>query len=310
MTDANSYTNWASYQLYDTSGSAEDWSYWNTGGYGFTFEIGDRGLPPDLRGRRRRRVPRPVAGRRRRPGRQPGGLLPVRERQPPLRLPLDHHRHRPARSHAHRPQAVHLADVPGHRRRRGPGHHLGAGDLPRRAQLVAGLPRGSVPLGGQPLHPAGGRGARRTAPPGAGAADRHAHQPRGGARGGRQRDHDVRDQGAAGLRQRPGHRRVGWPGRSGDEALDWDVFVLQLRRRGRLPGGVAGRPRGGGAHRPRAGGLHRRGQQLRRRLGGDGLDRRRDVRAAHAPAGDRRQGGVDPQLPAHRRPRPLTTGRW
>ncbi|MFY0409285.1 M14 family zinc carboxypeptidase [Solicola sp. PLA-1-18] len=40
LVDANGYTNQASYQLYDTSGSTEDWSYWNTGGFGFTFEIG------------------------------------------------------------------------------------------------------------------------------------------------------------------------------------------------------------------------------------------------------------------------------
>ncbi|MDE9367019.1 M14 family zinc carboxypeptidase [Luteipulveratus sp. YIM 133132] len=47
MTNANGYSNWASYQLYDTSGSVEDWSYWNTGGFGFTFEIGpDEFHPP------------------------------------------------------------------------------------------------------------------------------------------------------------------------------------------------------------------------------------------------------------------------
>ncbi|MGH3367547.1 MAG: M14 family zinc carboxypeptidase, partial [Nocardioidaceae bacterium] len=46
MTDANNYANWASYQLYDTSGSTEDWSYWNTGGLGFTFEIGPEGFHP------------------------------------------------------------------------------------------------------------------------------------------------------------------------------------------------------------------------------------------------------------------------
>lgn len=47
MTEANGYANWASYQLYDTSGSTEDWSYWNTGGLGFTFEIGpDEFHPP------------------------------------------------------------------------------------------------------------------------------------------------------------------------------------------------------------------------------------------------------------------------
>jgi Zinc carboxypeptidase len=46
MTDANHYANWPAYRLYDTSGSTEDWSYWNTGGFGFTFEIGDEGFHP------------------------------------------------------------------------------------------------------------------------------------------------------------------------------------------------------------------------------------------------------------------------
>ncbi|MRJ74962.1 peptidase M14 [Aeromicrobium sp. SMF47] len=51
MTDANGYANWASFQLYDTSGSTEDWSYWNTGGLGFTFEIGpDEFHPPFQQG--------------------------------------------------------------------------------------------------------------------------------------------------------------------------------------------------------------------------------------------------------------------
>lgn len=46
MTAANDYTNWASFQLYDTSGSTEDWSYWQTGGLGFTFEIGPDSFHP------------------------------------------------------------------------------------------------------------------------------------------------------------------------------------------------------------------------------------------------------------------------
>lgn len=46
LTETNGYTNQASYQLYDTSGSLEDWSYWNTGGFGFTFEIGTEGFHP------------------------------------------------------------------------------------------------------------------------------------------------------------------------------------------------------------------------------------------------------------------------
>ncbi len=44
MTAHNDYTNQASFQLYDTSGSLEDWSYWNTGGLGFTFEISPDGF--------------------------------------------------------------------------------------------------------------------------------------------------------------------------------------------------------------------------------------------------------------------------
>lgn len=46
MAAANDYLNWASFQLYDTSGSVEDWSYWQTGGFGFTFEIGPDGFHP------------------------------------------------------------------------------------------------------------------------------------------------------------------------------------------------------------------------------------------------------------------------
>ena len=49
MAAANHYTNQASYKLYDTTGSTEDWSYWNTGGYGFTFEIGTQGFHPPYR---------------------------------------------------------------------------------------------------------------------------------------------------------------------------------------------------------------------------------------------------------------------
>lgn len=46
MAAQNAYTSQASYQLYDTSGSTEDWSYWITGGYGYTLEIGDEGFHP------------------------------------------------------------------------------------------------------------------------------------------------------------------------------------------------------------------------------------------------------------------------
>jgi hypothetical protein len=40
MADKNGYSNWQSHQLYDTTGTTEDWSYYATAGFGFTFEIG------------------------------------------------------------------------------------------------------------------------------------------------------------------------------------------------------------------------------------------------------------------------------
>ncbi len=40
MAKENGYSNQKSYELYDTTGGAEDWTYYATGGYGFTFEIG------------------------------------------------------------------------------------------------------------------------------------------------------------------------------------------------------------------------------------------------------------------------------
>ena len=46
MAAKNAYISQASYQLYDTSGSTEDWSYWITGGFGYTIEIGDEGFHP------------------------------------------------------------------------------------------------------------------------------------------------------------------------------------------------------------------------------------------------------------------------
>jgi hypothetical protein len=46
MAAENGYASQASYQLYDTSGSTEDWSYWITGGYGYTFEINPTSFHP------------------------------------------------------------------------------------------------------------------------------------------------------------------------------------------------------------------------------------------------------------------------
>ena len=76
VADTNGYANIPSFQLYDTTGATEDWSYWTAGGLGFTFEIGDEAFHPEFSRRGRRRVPGPRARRRGGQGRQPRGVLP------------------------------------------------------------------------------------------------------------------------------------------------------------------------------------------------------------------------------------------
>ncbi len=46
MAAQNGYASQHGYQLYDTTGTTEDWSYYATGGYGFTFEIGPNRFHP------------------------------------------------------------------------------------------------------------------------------------------------------------------------------------------------------------------------------------------------------------------------
>jgi len=46
MAEANGYTSQQAWELYDTTGTTEDWSYAATGGYGFTFEIGPNEFHP------------------------------------------------------------------------------------------------------------------------------------------------------------------------------------------------------------------------------------------------------------------------
>ena len=46
MADENGYASQKSYELYDTTGATEDWTYYATGGLGFTFEIGLGGFHP------------------------------------------------------------------------------------------------------------------------------------------------------------------------------------------------------------------------------------------------------------------------
>ena len=46
MAAHNGYTNQPSYKLYDTTGGTEDWAYYATGAFGFTFEIGPNNFHP------------------------------------------------------------------------------------------------------------------------------------------------------------------------------------------------------------------------------------------------------------------------
>jgi hypothetical protein len=46
MAAENGYVSQPGYQLYDTTGTTEDWSYYATGGLGFTFEIGPTNFHP------------------------------------------------------------------------------------------------------------------------------------------------------------------------------------------------------------------------------------------------------------------------
>ena len=46
MTAHNGYSNDPGFGLYDTTGTTEDWSFWSTGGFAFTFEIGPSEFHP------------------------------------------------------------------------------------------------------------------------------------------------------------------------------------------------------------------------------------------------------------------------
>lgn len=46
LASRNGYVSEPSWALYDTTGTTEDWSYWTTGGWGFTIELGGDGFHP------------------------------------------------------------------------------------------------------------------------------------------------------------------------------------------------------------------------------------------------------------------------
>ncbi len=85
MAAANGYQSQLGYQLYDTTGTTEDWTYPVTGGLGFTFEIGPNNFhPPFADTVAEYEGTAPAMGRGQ--GRQPRGLLPGGWRAP-LRRP-------------------------------------------------------------------------------------------------------------------------------------------------------------------------------------------------------------------------------
>ena len=89
MADENGYTNQPCYELYDTTGGTEDWTYYSTGGLGFTFEIGLNGFhPPYARHDRR------VRGHaRRRPRAHPARAATARPTSRRWRTPRTRARH-------------------------------------------------------------------------------------------------------------------------------------------------------------------------------------------------------------------------
>ena len=138
MAAAGGLTSQHAYDLYDTTGSAEDWAYWSAGAPGFTPEIGPETallarLPSPLREHRAVRL----LGHRR--ARRDAGGLPARAQErggpgPSLR----HRRRRPGGEHHRAQQDVHDGHVagPAGRRDRGTG-----ADVPRRAALDDDHPR-------------------------------------------------------------------------------------------------------------------------------------------------------------------------
>ena len=226
MADANGYANEPSYQLYDTSGSTEDWSYWNTGGYGFTFEIGDEGFHPAYEDAVVGGVPRAAAGRRCRAGRQPRGVLPLRDRQPRQELPLHDHGHGAARPAADGAQAVHLAHLTGDRGRLRPGPTEGPDRVPRPAQLVAGHPR-AAGSAGRSTRPRGrwSQAAAAARPQAPAQPTSTLTNPAGVPAEGESEFATFTITGLPTYDNGRAAVTVSWPGVPGDEALDWDVFV-------------------------------------------------------------------------------------
>ena len=153
MTEANGYANWAAFQLYDTSGSVEDWSYWNTGGFGFTFEIGpDEFHPPFQNGVVAEYLGLPPAD-----GAGYGGNREAYYTM--AEATIDESMHStiagkaPREPEADGEQVVHLGHLAGARCR---GQRGCAALLRGHADVVVRHRGRQLPLGGQPVDPAAG----------------------------------------------------------------------------------------------------------------------------------------------------------
>ena len=75
MAGHNGYSNIPGYGLYDTTGATEDWTFWAAGSLGYTFEIGDVDFHPPYEVGVVDEYLGLGAGRGRRQGRQPRGVL-------------------------------------------------------------------------------------------------------------------------------------------------------------------------------------------------------------------------------------------
>ena len=245
------------YQLYDTTGATEDWSYWTAGGLGFTFEIG-----PTSSIRRTRRASSPSTSAAP-PPRAPARAATARPttrcsrpRRTRRSTPVSAARRRPARGSRLR-KTFQTSTSPVWQ------HDLGHADrrpdpLRRtRSSTRSRRPRGASP--GTSTRPPGPwwpaasaatpparRRRRRRCPTRPACRPRTPGDPLDGA----QRDRALHRAGAGRRRrQRDVHRPREWT----NPATDWDVYVLDAE--GAVvaaSAGAAGHDRGRGPLRPAA----------------------------------------------------------
>ena len=154
----NDYANIPSFGLYDTSGSTEDWSYWNTGGFGFTFEIGTEGFHPAYEtgvvAEYMGLAPAAGAGK----GGNREAYYDAAEAARKTRAALDDHRQGAGEHDPDDPQVLRRHDLPGHPARR---HRRRPDPLHRRPHVLARGQGRVVLVGGQPVDPAARRRSLR-----------------------------------------------------------------------------------------------------------------------------------------------------